>query len=159
MNRTTMHRRRRRSALAVVIVTGAVLGAGCTKRPPPPEGTPLAGTSWVLEPGGYLSPQVPADVRVTAEFGEGRITGSTGCNEYFGTVTTGPNRAIRVGAIGTTRRACAADVMAFEQEYVRRLGVINGYVVSEGQLVLTSGQAGPIVRPTPPPVLLRFRGG
>jgi len=49
------------------------------------------------------------------------ISGSSGCNEFKGTVA-GDADAIRIAAVATTRRACPPAVMRQERRYLDALG-------------------------------------
>ncbi|MFI5225623.1 MAG: META domain-containing protein [Candidatus Limnocylindrales bacterium] len=69
--------------------------------------------------GGVVS--VPAGVDLTATFGsDGTVTGFSGCNTFSGPYTlTGDT--ISIGPLATTRKACAADAMALETQYLAAL--------------------------------------
>ena len=57
---------------------------------------------------------------------DGSVSGSTGCNRYFGR-TTVDHDAIAFSEVGSTRRACAAPVMNQEQRFLAGLGDARGY--------------------------------
>ena len=69
------------------------------------ESIPLEGTSWLLAPSTPLEVDL-GDVVVTAEFGGGRMTGSSGCNQYTTTFAV-DGSALTIGpAIAGTKRFC-----------------------------------------------------
>ena len=102
-----------------------------TTNAPEPDG--LAGTKWVAISFGLdgaddavLPTAVP-----TIEFSEdgSQISGTTGCNSYFGSVTVGPDGAISFGQMGMTEMACLDDgVMDQEQRFLEALARIDRWV-------------------------------
>ena len=81
--------------------------------------TDLAGTAWkVAEIGGRA---VGEEVTSTLGFDEeGRVSGSAGCNRFFGTLSLEGDR-VSVGPLGSTRMMCAPPVMEQEQRYFQAL--------------------------------------
>lgn len=64
---------------------------------------------------------VPAGVDLTATFGsDGTVTGFSGCNTFNGPYTLSGD-TIAIGPLATTRKACAADAMALETQYLTAL--------------------------------------
>ncbi|MCB0179550.1 MAG: META domain-containing protein [Anaerolineae bacterium] len=88
----------------------------------------LDGTSWVL-PGSL------PDTRLTVEFGNGTISGSSGCNTFNGSYSTSGN-SISVGQLITTQMACEEDVMQQEQDYLAALSSAQSYTISGSTLTL-----------------------
>jgi heat shock protein HslJ len=143
--------RRRRAGVALV-VAGVLLAAGCTHGPGRPPRTTrttattvparpvLDGTSWELVPSSLGVP-VPAGIAVTASFAAGRVTGSAGCNLYFGDVGVEPSSTFRVSNVGSTDRACESAVGEVESAYLERLSAATTYVLVGDDLRL-SGPAG-----------------
>jgi D-alanyl-D-alanine carboxypeptidase len=91
----------------------------------------LDGTSWQLVGYNGLEEPVPADVTITAEFGDGQISGSAGCNTYSATVSAVegdlPN-LMAVGPIATTQKACEDTIMQQEQRYLARLQTAGAWL-------------------------------
>ena len=94
----------------------------------------LAGTSWEVigynnGKGGVVS--VIIDTQITANFGEdGELTGSAGCNEYFGPYESdGEN--ISMGPFGTGRMACPEPegVMDQENQYLAALETADTFKI------------------------------
>lgn len=90
-----------------------------------PASTAVAGTSWVAT--GYNNGReavvsVMADTELTAAFGEdGEVSGSAGCNNFFGGYTAADG-AIEIGPLASTRKLCAEEgVMEQEAAYLAAL--------------------------------------
>lgn len=111
----------------------------------------LAGEEWGLVeisgdpvPGG----EIGATLRYAAA--EKRVSGSAGCNRYFGTVLAGPaGGALKLGPIGATRKLCAPPAMEFEGRFLGVLRTVARWERVGAELLLT-GSAGSLrfeVRP------------
>jgi heat shock protein HslJ len=107
-------------AIRIAAIACAGLAAACggpSVREPPP--LPFTGTKWML-----LTERVPAGEAPFLEFGDGAVTGSSGCNRIMGryvqdTVGAG---VIVFSSIASTKRLCDAASMAVEE---RLLGVMH----------------------------------
>ncbi len=115
-------------------------GSSTTK----PAGQALTATGWVLDRSTDLG-LAHSTVAVTAEFGDGRIAGNGGCNDYTapykvsGTkVTIGPN-------IASTSMACEAGPTAVEAAYLRRLPQVESFAVDGSLLTLSGGNGEPLL--------------
>jgi heat shock protein HslJ len=97
--------------------------------------TDLEGVTWRLVQVGRNGP-LPETVSVTATFKGEQLSGSGGCNRYFGSVSGGPHE-LKLGPIGATRRACEPSIMAFEDRYLAALGRTTKFGFHLGQLALT----------------------
>lgn len=79
--------------------------------------------AWIF--GGFRSPgeegSLVPDVTITAEFKDGGLFGSGGCNRYWATCTAVTPQAntgqIRIGGIGSTDRSCSAEVNAGDRQF------------------------------------------
>lgn len=71
---------------------------------------------------------------------EGRIAGSTGCNQYFGTLTLGQT-AFEVNGAGSTRRACAPAIMQQETRFLQALQEVRRYKM-DGDFVRLYDESG-----------------
>lgn len=99
----------------------------------------LLGASWRLV---ELNGQPAlAGVAVTAVFGaQNSLSGSGGCNRYFGTAATN-NETLTVGALGATRMYCAEPgVAAQEDAYFAALGKTTTYRIVGFELRLNTAQ-------------------
>jgi len=82
----------------------------------PPD---LAGTAW--QAAEIRGRAVHGDVASTLRFDDdGRVSGSAGCNRYFGTLSLEGER-VSVGPLGSTRMMCAPPVMDQEQRFLQAL--------------------------------------
>jgi heat shock protein HslJ len=98
--------------------------------------TPLAGTPWLL--GDSTSLGVSATgVAVTAEFGDGEMTGSSGCNSYRASVQI-DGSSLTVGPVAGTRKACEPGPTAVETAYLARLPQVASYEITGTTLTLRS---------------------
>jgi len=98
----------------------------------------LAGVAWRLDefrPGG----PVPEDVEVTLIFGDGRVAGSSGCNRYTASITTGEQAGSLAiaGPIAGTRMACPPPQDDVETRYLKALESTTGYSFLLGRLAVT----------------------
>lgn len=77
----------------------------------------LQGTSWVLARAPFA---LVAGASPTLEVGPEGVSGSTGCNRYFGSLALSGG-ALAVGPLGATRRACGGELDRQEREYLALL--------------------------------------
>lgn len=94
---------------------------------------PLDDTSWVLF--AYRKTKPIDGTRITAEFQEGEIRGSAGCNSYFGSYKTDGN-SIEMSEIAWTLMACMEPegIMEQEQLIMSFLSDAQEYRLDDGQL-------------------------
>jgi heat shock protein HslJ len=105
-----------------------------------------AGGEWELtELAGQPAPTGAGGRRATLRFESdtARVAGFAGCNRYFGTYTV-DGTALRFGAIGMTRMACA-EGMGLEQQLGVVLEATRSYTINANQLTLV-GNNGPVAR-------------
>jgi heat shock protein HslJ len=76
-----------------------------------------------------------------------RVTGSGGCNRFFGTAKLS-GEALEVGPLGTTRMACPETIMNQENRFLKALESVRRYRVDDatGLLYLSNEQGKPILR-------------
>jgi heat shock protein HslJ len=98
-------------------------------------GSSLEGTQWKLT-GWTLSSLDPADFTITANFADGKISGSSGVNTYNGEVKVGPGEAFAVGTIATTLMAGPDDAMRAEGAYMTLLNQAKSFKTAAGTLTL-----------------------
>jgi heat shock protein HslJ len=99
---------------------------------------PVEGTKWLLETiyAGETASSAPTGPYLI--FADGRVTGSTGCNDLGGPATiTGSN--IEFGPINMTRKGCPDDLVPVEQAMVAVLQGTVPFEVEHGQLILNPG--------------------
>jgi len=94
----------------------------------------LAGTKWKIETMGGTPP--PVTLIITAEFNDGRVSGSSGCNSYGATYSIDKGK-LEIGEIAVTEMACLEDgVMQSEGSFLELLGMVRSYSLSESRLDL-----------------------
>jgi len=101
---------------------------------------------WTLREWNVAEP-VAATPVVSLVYEAGRFTGSSGCNRYFATVTSGAAPGeIRVGPVGGTRMACPEAQGSIESRFLDQLGGARRFGLSDGRLTIsyvrTDGTAG-----------------
>ena len=99
-----------------------------------PASSDLAGSDWDVisynnGKGGVVS--VISGTSISASFGEdGQVSGSAGCNDYFGPYTT-EGSAISIGPLAATRKLCVdEDVMTQEGAYLSALETAATYKIT-----------------------------
>jgi len=97
----------------------------------------LEGKRWLLK--SFGDTEVSAGQEITIEVKNGQVIGSGGCNRYFAGVSDvqESGRAIKIGPVGSMRKACPAPVMAVEQKYLEALRHVTAFSIAGRQLVLT----------------------
>jgi heat shock protein HslJ len=95
--------------IAAMLVTLVSAAAGPARAADPLR---LKGAGWVLV--GIAQSTVTGDVRITARFSSGRVTGSTGVHDYYAAYEAHGDR-LTIKRIGTTREA-AGTPETLEQE-------------------------------------------
>jgi heat shock protein HslJ len=110
----------------------------------PTQHAPLAGTTWQLTGlnTGTAIASVLRDTKVTATFVSDQVTGSAGCNNYFGSFATDGDQ-ISIGPVANTEMYCSQPegLMEQEQAYLRALASANSLEI-EGQALTIRNAAG-----------------
>lgn len=92
-------------------------------------------------------PETPRQqIHITFVFADMRVSGSAGCNQYFGTFEMPGNGRIRFSKIGATMMACPEPAMAAEQEFLKMLEMVDNYAATEKTLSLHKARMAPIAR-------------
>jgi len=105
----------------------------------PATADPLAGTSWALTTVG--DQPVPGGVTAGLKFAGAAVSGSSGCNTFSGPYRV-DGQSLHIGPLASTRMACDAASMAFEQAYLAALDGVTTWAVPQDapmgtQLTLT----------------------
>lgn len=105
------------------------------------EATKLTGTEWVAE--SVQGDPVAAKVSSTVAFGaDGSVTGSAGCNRYFGAYSV-DGSSIAFGHLASTQMMCPPEQMEQEQRFLEVLARAERFEQrEEGSLVLYSAEGG-----------------
>ena len=103
----------------------------------PKQDLSLEGPKWILsgiaQDMAIVSTWVDADI--TAEFADGQVKGSGGCNNYFADYET-DGESLTLGPIGSTRMACEDEISQREMEFFAALETVAGYNINRGTLTL-----------------------
>lgn len=130
----------RKMLLAVAAIIALL--AGCTPDSAPEDQPSLQSTSWTLTALGDVGNVSPAleNSEVTIEFDAGEVSGSAGCNQYFGSYSAGRDGTFSVDNMAWTEMACLEPgVMEQEQEYLSTLLEAESYAATDTSLTITGG--------------------
>lgn len=125
-----------RAAIVAAACISALAAAACANSAPRAD---LSGTSWAVESVTGQPVSGP-----TIEFAQDRISGTGGCNRFFGGYSAEDGR-ISFSAIGATRMACEPDIMAREDQFFAALNAAQSYSRDGDRLTLTSADGQAIV--------------
>jgi heat shock protein HslJ len=141
-----------------------VLGSGCSTAPdqqpggsidsdrpvhPDGSGNGLENVDWQLRQ--YLGDSgemlaILPETTVAARFSNGRVDGSTGCNHFFGTYTSGEdNRLALSPGIGSTQMACPPAIARQEQRYLALLPLMASWQRHDDTLWLLNRDREPVL--------------
>ena len=106
----------RRFAETVTVLANGKEYRGCGGRNLPPE--KLTDTVWTIS----MLDQLPAadGVQTEVRFADGKISGTAGCNRFFGTYTQSKN-VLNFGVVASTKIMCPEKQMAQEKAFLRLL--------------------------------------
>ena len=89
-----------------------------------------------LDASGHITAVLPGTT-VTASFMGGKLSGSAGCNRYFGNYITGTENQLGISThVGATMMACAPPVSKQERQYLDRFPVVVAFQLEGGSLRL-----------------------
>lgn len=118
--------------LLLIVITTASCGVKNGNTVPEPEGI-----KWVLEQLNTL-PNVTIPAKdgpfIVLEKGTGKINGSGGCNDFFGSVTIAADK-LDISNIASTKKFCA-DLQELENGYFAALEAANRYTIKGNKLLL-----------------------
>lgn len=113
---------------------------GLLELPPQVTGTlsiaDLAGAEWRLTHFSWDEP-APAEPEITLVVEGDQLSGSSGCNRYFGRIEEPSTGELSLGPLGSTRMACPEEEMNLETRYLEALANTEGYSFLAGRLALT----------------------
>jgi len=121
--------------VTVLGLVGCSSGDGTTPTGPSAATVSLVGPNWSLTTLGGKS--VLEGTKLTAAFSsEDGVSGSAGCNSYFGRARVEAGR-LSVGPLGSTLMACGRDgVMEQERLYLASLQAATSYTIQGDELRL-----------------------
>lgn len=110
----------------------AIAAAACASMAPGAQA--LAGTSWTAQSingQAIVGPRTP-----TLNFAaEQRVSGSGGCNSYFGAYTL-RSGALSIGEMGRTEMACEVPIMQQEDTFLAALGDARAFDMTNETLTI-----------------------
>ena len=92
----------------------------------------LEGPTWILD--GTI-----AGTQITAEFANGQVTGSSGCNNYSGAYIATPTasgNAISISDLMPTMMTCQDEIMDQETRYLSSFMAATRYTIEDNELTL-----------------------
>ena len=96
-------------------------------------GVDLAGSEW--RPSFMSAAELPAGVKIEVEFQpDGRITGSGGCNRFFGGYSVSGNH-IKIGLLASTKKGCPG-LIKLEAMFFATLQAASSFEQTDTTLVL-----------------------
>jgi len=116
--------------LGLLIAASLIALAGCSR-----ADSKLDGTRWRLDVW-TLSSVSPREFPITAEFADGRVSGSSGVNTYSGPYRVGPGAAFSAGPVTTTQLAGSEAAMRVETAYLTLLGQAESFKMTDAKLTL-----------------------
>ena len=129
----------------LTLCTGLFILAACASAAPA-QGAParLPGTAWNLST--LSGKNLVTGSSITALFtSDGKVGGSSGCNEYSGTYTTSVSTIQISSPLASTMKACAQEIMDQETAYLQALGNVKTYSISGNQLTLGDNNQKPLL--------------
>lgn len=117
--------------------------------PAPAAANPLSDTTWTLKSitveGSDTSSEI--DTEITAEFKDGQISGSAGCNRYFGNVEI-TDSSLAISALGSTLMFCDQARNQRESEFLTALQSVTGYQLDDDMLILVDADGNALIEMT-----------
>ena len=124
--------------LASALLLVACAGCGTVRPTDGPAPADLVGPTWRLVALGDEA--VPADADITLTFTpDGRVAGSSGCNQYSGDAALGAGGALAVTEVVSTLRACPPPAGARERALFDALRQADRAAVVDGELWVRGG--------------------
>ncbi len=97
----------------------------------------ISGIAWTLVSLAFDEP-APPEPPVTLRIDGVRIAGSSGCNNYFATITPASSPgAVAISGIAGTRKMCEEPVMVLEQRVLAQFATVRRFSFVGGQLALS----------------------
>ena len=101
----------------------------------------LENVTWVLEsygkPGNLKAVLEDTEVTATFDSEKEQVTGSGGCNNYFGGYEVKGNKLSIPGPIGATMMTCGDQIDEQERQYLETLHAAESYKIEDGKLRIT----------------------
>lgn len=128
---------KRKQLTGICILLLLVLAAACAPEAP----ASLEETHWLLAEYGtndaFKTPLPEAPV--TAVFSGGMVSGSTGCNNYYGAYQSDNDKLTISGGVASTKKACSGAVSSQETTYLLLLKTVQSFKIEGSKLTLVCG--------------------
>ena len=95
----------------------------------------LMGTQWRLHRLNFDQEPL-VDVTISAEFAEGTVSGTGGCNSYSADVTSSGSQLLAVGPVTVSAMACDDELGKLEADYLAALQSATDWRFYPGQLAI-----------------------
>ena len=110
----------------------------------------LSGPVWqanVVNNGQQAVSSLPEGVQITAQFQDGKIQGSAGCNNYFGAYQLEEDGQLTIQDLGSTEMFCnePAGVMDQESAFLQALSQAASYQIREQSLTILDANGAALV--------------
>lgn len=128
--------------LLVLAALVAACGPGAEMSATPGAPSTLAGTAWRAVSVSGAAPV--AGREPTLAFSADKISGSTGCNQFFGGYTYADG-TIKMENVGMTLMACDDAVGTVEAAYTKALNGATTVTIDDGGQLLLSGTGGELL--------------
>jgi putative lipoprotein len=138
----------KRTIQKAILAAAAFVGFACTQAEQVPDAAPvpLMDTYWqLIEMNGQAIKEntMGPSAHIIFDEAEARVSGSTGCNRFFGGFTLGENNTVSLSQVGATRRACV-DEGVNEFDYLAMLGKATNYSIESDKLTFSDEAKAPI---------------
>jgi heat shock protein HslJ len=127
----------------IVAVLALAVVVGCGDDGDAAQGPSLEGVPWQVSSG--LDVPGWESVAPSATFADGRVSGFSGCNRFNAPYTLDGDR-LKLGAIASTKMACAAPGDAVEPAYLDALAAVAGWRIDDDELVLLDDDGNELLR-------------
>jgi heat shock protein HslJ len=126
----------KKSMVAITIMACLLLLSACYSWGSETTDANLTTPLWALST--IMNKELVPGSGITTQFtSDGKISGSAGCNQYSGTYTISGTSMQISSTLSSTRMACAQEIMDQETAYLKALGEVKMYTVSETELLLS----------------------
>ena len=137
--------------LLIFVMLVLVAGCGGNDEQAASGAPPLEGTPWVLVSG--IDVAGWEKVAPSANFADGRLAGSSGCNRYMTSYDELDGEALKLGQVAGSKVACTPPAGDVERAYLAALARVEAWRTDGKELVLLDGDDGELLRfRTPSPV-------
>ncbi|HJJ42839.1 MAG TPA: META domain-containing protein [Methanocorpusculum sp.] len=116
--------------IALVIIGAVVFASGCIS----PD-TKAPNGDWTLS--GLGPDNTATNGIISIEITDSKISGNSGVNLYFGSISFDSQGKLTISDIGSTKMSGPDHLMTQEQEYYNALNNVTGYKIVDGTLKFT----------------------